>query len=133
MADTTASGLPEQEQLKQAVLHAMNQFGVGVLLKDLDTGRYLHANQVAQQRLGYSEDEEPFGDAEAPAAPEVAYDHDVSFELPTHEGDPLAEIYAATAVTHAEMDAIAALYRGLNDSHRTRHDEPDAAQDEEMG
>ena len=101
--------------------------------EELPPSKWDTREDIAALHLDYSEDEEPFSAAEAPAAPEVAYDHDFSFDMAAHEGDPLAEIYAATAVTQAEMDAIAALYRGLNEPHRTRHDEPDAAQDEEMG
>ena len=101
--------------------------------EELPPSKWDTREDIAALHLDYNEDEEPFSAAEAPAAPEVAYDHDFSFDMAAHEGDPLAEIYAATAVTQAEMDAIAALYRGLNEPHRTRHDEPDAAQDEEMG
>lgn len=102
--------------------------------EELPPSKWDTRDDMAALQLDYSEEEEmSFNATDPSAAPEAAYDHDFSFDMPAREGDPLAEIYAATAVTQAEMDAIAALYRGLNDSHRPRYDEPDATQDEEMG
>lgn len=63
------------------------------------------------------------------AAPDQAFD----FDLPAREADPLADIYSATAITQAEMDAIAALYSGLNEAVGDQTDEPDAEQEEEVG
>ncbi len=52
MADLLVTGLLEGTALNQAVLHALDQLGLAVLVKDLSTGRYDHTNAAATRLLG---------------------------------------------------------------------------------
>ena len=47
MVDFLAPGLLDGAALNIAVLHALDQLGVGVLVKDLSTGRYDLTNAMA--------------------------------------------------------------------------------------
>ena len=52
MADLLAPGLLDGAALNVAVLHALDQLGVAVLVKDLSTGRYDLSNGAASRLLG---------------------------------------------------------------------------------
>lgn len=52
MADFLAPGLLDGTALNIAVLHALDQLGMGVLVKDLSTGRYDLTNAVVARLLG---------------------------------------------------------------------------------
>jgi hypothetical protein len=84
-------------------------------------------DDLAAVQADYAINEEPV--AFAAEAPVSASGFD--FDVP--EGDPLGELAAASTITPAEMDAIAALYTGLDDSRRAGQPAPDAEQEEEWG
>lgn len=52
MADSSATEVTASAVLNQAVLHALDQLGLAVLIKDLSTGRYDVANEAAARLLG---------------------------------------------------------------------------------
>ena len=52
MADFSAPDAPAYGALNQAVLHALDQLGLAVLVKDLSSGRYDAANEAAARLLG---------------------------------------------------------------------------------
>jgi diguanylate cyclase (GGDEF)-like protein len=53
MADSFAPGVLSSGALNQAVLTALDQLGLAVLVKDLQSGRYEVANEAAGQMLGH--------------------------------------------------------------------------------
>lgn len=55
MADLPASAVLDSGALNQAVLHALDQLGLAVLVKDLSTGRYDFANDAATRLLSAGE------------------------------------------------------------------------------
>jgi diguanylate cyclase (GGDEF)-like protein len=52
MADSSAPDAPTYGALNQAVLHALDQLGLAVLVKDLPSGRYDAVNEAAAHMLG---------------------------------------------------------------------------------
>lgn len=52
MADSSAEAL-HHEALASSVIHALDQLGLGVLVKDVATGRYDLANEAASRLLGH--------------------------------------------------------------------------------
>jgi diguanylate cyclase (GGDEF)-like protein len=52
MAETSATEAPVFGALNQAVLHALDQLGLAIMVKDVPTGRYDVANEAAARLLG---------------------------------------------------------------------------------
>ena len=52
MAELSASGKAQDDALSHAVMHALDQLGLAVLVKDASSGRYEQANELAAPMLG---------------------------------------------------------------------------------
>ena len=57
MADSSASAVLNSGALHQAVLSALNQLGLAVMVKDLSSGRYVYANEAAARLLHAGDDQ----------------------------------------------------------------------------
>ena len=57
MVDLPASAVLNSGPVHQAVLNALDQLGLAVLVKDLSSGRYVYANGVASRLLHAGDDQ----------------------------------------------------------------------------